>query len=176
MKCAGFARKAMKVVADCFWHEIQHNSNGCTFDNPNTMKIPLFLALITVTTTATSQSVVGTWQQTEHNTCFKAEFEESETEKELAAAKVTSSSEAVATLLTFGEKNKAEQGVYSAGKKKPSSLKEFRYQVSEQELQYLDKKSGIITSRFIIDELTATTLRFHDAAKDCETWSYTKVK
>lgn len=140
------------------------------------MKNLLLIVLAFVAITTNGQSVLGTWQQTEHKTCFDTQMEESETEKELAAAKVSSSSEAVATLLTFGEKNKAERGIYSAGKKKPTSLTAFKYQVSDRELQYLDKKSGIITSRFVIDELTATTLRFHDAARDCETWSFTKVK
>lgn len=132
--------------------------------------------MMVVAGSAGAQSVLGTWQQTEHKTCFNAQFEESDTEKELSAAKAASSMEAVATLLTFEEKGKAEEGIFSAGKKKPSSRKEFRYHVMDGELHYLDKKSGIVTSRFVIDELTATTLRFHDASRDCETWTYTKVK
>lgn len=52
----------------------------------------------------------------------------------------------------------------------------FQYKISGQELQFTDKKSGMITRRFVIDELTETSLKIHDAVKECETKSFIKVK
>jgi len=78
--------------------------------------------------------------------------------------------------MTLTEKGGGEEGVMSTGKKKASSKASFRYQVSGSEFQFLDKKSGLVTSRWVIDELTDTSLKMHDAARTCETKSYLKVK
>lgn len=121
------------------------------------------------------QSLMGTWQLTEDKTCFQSQFEESETEKEISSA-MGASRNAVAKLIRFGEKGKGEEGIFSQGKRKGSSMNEFRYQVKGNELQFIDRKSGMITSRFIIDELTGTTLRFHNAMRDCEVKTFVKVK
>jgi hypothetical protein len=139
------------------------------------MKKLLILISLMMPLLAQAQSLVGTWQLTEDKTCFESPFKESETEKELTPS-MGASGNAVAKLIKFGEKGKGEEGIFSKGKKKGSSLNDFRYQVKDKELQFLDKKSGIITSRFIIDELTETTLRFHNAMRDCESKTFTKVK
>ncbi len=52
----------------------------------------------------------------------------------------------------------------------------FQYKQVGQELAFTDKKSGLITKRFVIDELTETSLKIHDAVKDCETKAFVKVK
>lgn len=122
-----------------------------------------------------AQGLVGTWQQTENKTCFQSQLKESDTEKELTQA-MGASRNAIAKIVTFDEKGRGEEGIFSQGKKKGSNKTEFRYQVNDNELQYLDKKSGMITSRFIIDELTSTTLRLHNAMRDCEIQVYTRVK
>ena len=122
-----------------------------------------------------SQMLMGTWQLTEEKTCFQSEFQQSDTEKELSSA-MGASRNAVARLIRFGEKGKGEEGIFSQGKRKGSGMNEFRYQMQGQELQFVDKKSGMITSRFIIDELTGTTLRFHNAMRDCETKTFVRVK
>jgi hypothetical protein len=122
-----------------------------------------------------SQALMGTWQLTEDKTCFQSQFKESDTEKELSSG-MGASRNAIAKLIKFGEKGKGEEGIFSQGKKKGSSMNDFRYQVQGQELQFLDKKSGMITSRFVIDELTTTTLRFHNAMRDCEIKTFTRVR
>ena len=48
--------------------------------------------------------------------------------------------------------------------------------MSGQELHFVDKKSGMITQRFVIEELTETTLKIHDAIKECETKAFVRVK
>src|SRR5258708_3548150 len=125
---------------------------------------------------AAAQSIVGTWQQVEKQTCFDSQLPLSETEKELLPQMGESSQSSIARLIRFDGKGRGEEGIFSAGKKKGSGLDEFRYQLSGDELQLLDKKSGIITQRFIIDTLTDASLRIHDAMKDCESRKFTRVK
>lgn len=123
-----------------------------------------------------AQSIEGTWQQTESKTCFQTNMKESETEKELEEAMHGSSATSVAKLLVFKKDGTGKESIFKAGKKKSSELSDFKYKLTGQELNFLDKKSGIITSRFIVDELTATSLKIHDAVKDCEARTFTRVK
>ena len=125
---------------------------------------------------ASAQSIVGTWQLTDQKTCFQSQFEESATEKELASGLGASSKTAVAKIIRFGEKGTGEDGIFSQGRKKGSGMTSFRYQVANGELQFLDKKSGMITSRYVVDELGETTLVFHDVKRDCEIKTFTRVK
>jgi hypothetical protein len=140
------------------------------------MKTLVLIVLIGVGSTAFGQSIVGKWQLSEQKTCFQADMKVSETEKELSSAMGASSSTAVARVLELDEKGGGVEGIFSSGKKKASSKSSFKYQVSGQEFQMLDKKSGLVTSRWVIDELTETSLKMHDAVRDCETKTYIKVK
>ena len=142
------------------------------------MKTTPLIILLLVGIAAHGQSIVGTWQLSEEKTCFQAEsqFEKSDTEKELESGFGSTSKTSVAKLISFTEKGGGEEGVFSKGKKKGTGTTSFRYKISGQELQFLDKKSGMITSRFVIEELSQTVLRFHDAARDCEIKSFVRVK
>ena len=126
--------------------------------------------------TVWSQSIEGTWQQTESKTCFQANIKESDTEKELERDMHGSSASTVAKLIIFKKDGSGQEGIFSKGKKKGVEMNSFKYKYGNQELSFLDKKSGIITYRFIVDELTATSLKIHDAVKDCETKTFTRVK
>lgn len=137
-----------------------------------TVSLILFLA---GTTLCQAQNIVGTWQMTEQKTCFQSQFEESDTEKELKDAKASAKT-GVAKLIKFDAKGSGEEGVFSQGKKKGSGMNPFKYQVMGQELHFLDKKSGIITERFVIEELSATTLRIHNSNRDCEVRTFVRVK
>jgi hypothetical protein len=139
------------------------------------MKNVLILIALVLPARLLAQGLIGTWQQTGNKTCFDSPFKESDTEKELTPS-MGATRNAIAKMVVFDEKGRAEESIASQGKRKASSKNEFRYQISDNELQYLDKKSGMITSRFIIDELTETTLRFHNAMRDCEIQIYTRVK
>lgn len=125
---------------------------------------------------AKGQSIVGKWQLSEQKTCFEGEMKESDTEKELKGSMEATSSTAVARVLTLDDKGRAEEEIMSAGKKKSSSKEAFKYQISGSEFQVLDKKSGLVTERWVIDELSETSLKMHDAVRDCETKTYIKVK
>ena len=87
-----------------------------------------------------------------------------------------SSATSVAKLIVFKKDGTGKESIFKADKKKSSKLSDFKYKLTGQELNFLDKKSDIITSRFVVDELTATSLKIHDAVKDCETRTFTKVK
>jgi len=144
------------------------------------MKYLFILGFVFSAALSLAQSITGTWQLTDEKTCFQSSMSEtmkqSDTEKELSSQMGSSSASSVARLIRFDAKGKGEEGVFNTGKKKGSSMEPFRYQVKGSELQFLDKKSGMITERYIIEELTDVTLRFHDAKKDCEIKEFTKVK
>ena len=139
------------------------------------MKNSLIVVLILMFGGVKAQSIVGTWQQVEEKTCLQSQFEQTETEKELLQG-FGSSQNAVAKLIKFGSKGSGEEGIFSSGKKKGSGMTNFNYQMNGKELLLLDKKSGIMTQRFIIDELSTSTLKIHNATKDCEARSFSKVK
>lgn len=122
-----------------------------------------------------SQTIVGTWQLTEEKPCISQQIEESDTEKELLQS-FGSSSSAVAKLIRFDPKGKGEEGIFKTGKRKGGDMEAFRYQLSGDELQFLDKKSGIIKERFVIDELSSVTLKFHRVGRDCEVRTFRRVK
>ncbi len=132
------------------------------------------LFVLTVMTGKT-QTIVGTWQLTEETPCIGQQMELSDTEKELLPG-FGSSSHSVAKIIRFDPKGKGEEGIFSSGKRKGDDKEAFRYQLSGDELQFLDKKSGLIKERFIIDELTSVKLRFHRVGKDCEMRTLARVK
>lgn len=136
----------------------------------------LIIILLSLTfAMAKGQSIVGTWQLTDEKPCIEQQIEESDTEKELLKS-FGSSSSAVAKIIKFGPKGTGEEGIFSTGKKKGSNRESFRYRVQGNELQFLDKKSGMITERFTIDELTSSTMRFHRVGRDCEVRSFSRIK
>ena len=140
------------------------------------MKKLVLILLIGCAGTAFSQSIVGRWQLSEQKTCFQAEFKESETEKELTPSMGATSSTSVGKIMKFDDDGSGEEGIYSAGKKKGTSKSSFHYAVNDNELSILDKKSGLVTKLWVIDELTDTALKVHDAAKDCETKTFIRIK
>jgi hypothetical protein len=121
------------------------------------------------------QSLVGSWQLIEEKTCFQSEMKESDTELELKDG-MGASRHSVAKVITFSKKGVYEEAIFSQGKKNGSDMRKFDYRITGQELQLLDKKSGMATQRFIVDELSASTLRFHNALKDCEVKTFTRIE
>ena len=109
------------------------------------------------------QSLVGSWQLIDEKTCFQSEMKESETELELKDG-MGASRQSVARIITFSKKGTYEEGIFSQGKKKGSDMNKSNYRVTGQELQLVDKKSGMATQRFIIDELSAIHLAFPQRA------------
>ncbi len=140
------------------------------------MKRMMGIVLIFTATVGYGQGLIGTWQLTEEKTCFTASFEKSDTEKELEQSMSKGSQTAVAKIIKFEKKGTGEEGIFSKGRKKGTSLTSFKYSVKDKELQLLDSKSGIITQRFIIDEVSETTLKIHDALKDCEVKVFSRIK
>jgi hypothetical protein len=138
-------------------------------------RIALLVSLLAMVIATQAQSLVGTWQVVEEKTCFDAQFIESETEKELKKD-MGSTRSTVARVITFKKNGSGEEGIFSAGNKKGADKTTFTYRLTGMDLQLIDKKSGIMTQQLVIDELTATTLRFHLAAKDCEIKSLTRIK
>jgi len=138
------------------------------------MKLILSFFLVGVLHGAQAQSLVGTWQVVEEKTCFDAQFTESETERELTKD-MGSTRSSVARVIQFKKNGTGEEAIFTAGQKKGTGKTAFRYRMTGKEIQLLDKKSGIMTQNLVVDELTATTLKFHLASKDCETKSFTRI-
>jgi hypothetical protein len=139
------------------------------------MKNVIMILFVGLAWATQAQGIIGTWQLTEDKTCFTSQFEKSDTEKELEQS-MGSSKNAVAKLIRFDKKGTGEEGIFSQGKKKGTGMNAFKYDVKGNELQLLDKKSGIITQRFIIDEVGEMTLKIHNALKDCEVKTFSRVK
>lgn len=139
------------------------------------MKALVLLCFLSISGFVQAQGLIGTWQLTDDQTCLKAQFEKSETEKELEQS-MGSTQTGVAKLIRFDKKGSGEEGIFSVGKKKGAGMNSFQYVVKGNELQFKDKKSGIITQRFIIDEVSETTLKIHNALKDCEVKIFSRVK
>lgn len=135
--------------------------------------IILFIVIAVVPTSG--QSIVGTWQLTDQKPCIEQQMELSETEKELLP-NFGSSSQAIAALIHFDEKGKGKTGIYYEGHRKSKDKESIEYRLSGDELQFLDKKSGIIKERFIIDELTSVKLQLHRVDRDCEIRTYIRVE
>ncbi|HTH55680.1 MAG TPA: hypothetical protein VL728_06510 [Cyclobacteriaceae bacterium] len=140
------------------------------------MKRTFVLALTLISGSLMAQSIQGTWQLTNSKTCFQADMKESETEKELTPMMGGTSASTVAKLIIFKKDGYGQEGVFSVGRKKGAEMESFKYHLNGQELSFMDKKSGMITRRVIVDELTDTSLKIHDAMKDCETKEFAKVK
>lgn len=121
------------------------------------------------------QALIGSWQLIDEKTCFQSEMKETDTERELKSG-MGASRQAIARIVIFNKKGTYEEGIFSQGKKKGSDMNKYDYRVVGQEIQLLDKKSGMATQRFIIDELSASTLRFHNALKDCEVKTFTRLE
>jgi hypothetical protein len=139
------------------------------------MKNVTLILLVCFSWSAKAQGIIGTWQLTEDKTCFTNQFEKSDTEKELEPS-MGSTKNAVAKLIRFDKKGTGEEGIFSQGHKKGAGMQSFKYDIKDNELQFIDKKSGIITQRFIIDEVSESTLKIHNAKKDCEIKIFSRVK
>ena len=140
------------------------------------MKTLIACGLALISFPVLSQSIEGKWQLTDSKTCFQTEMKESDTEKELEGMMSGTSASSVAKVIIFKKDGSGQEGIFSTGKKKGDDLNYFQYKINGQELQFIDKKSGIATQRFIIDELTDSSLKIHDAVKECESKAFTRVK
>ena len=161
-----FIGESRKIVETEIFSKLR---NFVTYENS------FYYYLVALAVSAQAQSIVGKWQLSDHKTCFQAEMKESETEKELTPAMSSTSMTSVARVMNLDAKGGGEEGIFSTGKKKATSKTTFRYSATDAEFLILDKKSRLVTQRWVIDELTASSLKIHDAAKDCETKTFTKV-
>ena len=143
------------------------------------MKTWIVLCFVLIVWQSKAQSIIGSWQLTEEKTCFESEMEnmkKSDTEKDLEKSMGGSGQQSVARVIKFDKKGGGEDGIFSTGKKKAADMSTFKYKINGNELDLLDAKSGIITQRLVIDELTDSSLKVHSAVKDCETKFFTRIK
>lgn len=140
-----------------------------------TIKTCIAAGIVLVAWQANGQSIVGTWQLSEEKTCFQSELEETDTEKELRKD-MGASRTGVARVISFDKKGKGQDGVFSAGQKKGKDMNSFKYKLTGTELILMDVKSSIMTQQLVVDVLSASTLKVHNAKKDCEIKTFTRIK
>ncbi|NOT74541.1 MAG: hypothetical protein HOP08_06390 [Cyclobacteriaceae bacterium] len=140
------------------------------------MKYGILILLVMAGYICQAQAIIGTWQLIDEKTCFESNIKESETEKELLPMMKSSGTSSVAKLIRFDKKGAGEDGIFSAGRKKGSDMSSFKYTINGQELLLLDIKSGIMTQQLIIDELSQSTLKVHNAKNECETKTFSRIK
>ena len=138
------------------------------------MKAILLFFFVAGASLANGQAIVGKWQLTEDKPCVESTFEKSETELELESA-MSGSRTSVAKIIIFKKDGTGEEGVFSVGRKKGSGMNSFKYKIEGTQLLLLDKKSGMITQRFILDELSSGTLKIRNALRDCESKVFIKI-
>ena len=139
------------------------------------MKASIIICCVIFSIISQAQSIVGTWQLTDEKSCIQSDLKESDTEKELLKD-MQSSENAVARTIRFDKKGRGEDGVFSEGKKKGTDRKSINYSVNGGTLALLDPKSGIMTQQWIIDEMTVSTLKIHNAKRVCEVKSFARIK
>lgn len=124
-----------------------------------------------------SGSLTGTWQIAEEKTCFleQVQSEESDTEKELLQG-FGQTRTSVARIIRFKSNGTGEESIFNTGRRRGEKLREFKYSLTGDQLLLLDKKSGLMTQKLIVEELSAGTLRFHIDGKECEIKSFTKIR
>ncbi|CAN5411048.1 hypothetical protein BH09BAC3_BH09BAC3_04950 [soil metagenome] len=140
------------------------------------MKYVILTGLMLLVYLSKAQSIIGTWQLSEEKTCFENNIKESETEKELLPAMKSSGHSSVARIIRFGKKGTGEDGIFSVGEKKGAGMATFKYAIHGQELLLLDEKSGIMTQQLVIDQLTESILKVHNAKNECEVKTFTRIK
>ena len=139
------------------------------------MRLCIVVSLAMIVLQSHAQTIVGTWQLSDEKTCLQSEFKESDTEKELTQDMQVSSTSAARTL-KFDKKGNGEETILMAGKKKGSDPKSFKYKINGQDLMLLDSKSGLMTQQWTIDELSQSALKIHNAKKECEKKSFSRIK
>lgn len=139
------------------------------------MRYSLVAAVTLISIQMQAQSIVGTWQLTDEKTCFQSELKEGDTEIELLKD-MGGSSNGVARIIRFEKKGSGEDGIFATGLRKAADMSAFKYKINGQEIMMLDNKSGIMTQHLIIDELSQSTLRVHNAKKECETKTFLRLK
>ncbi len=139
------------------------------------MRLCIVVSLAMIVLQSHAQTIVGAWQLSDEKTCLQSEFTETDTEKELVKDMQVSSTSAARTL-KFDKKGNGEEAILMSGKKKATDVKSFKYKINGQDLMLLDSKSGLMTQQWTIDELSQSALKIHNAKKECEKKSFSRIK
>jgi len=140
------------------------------------MKWIILVGLVGSVCFCQGQSIVGTWQLTDEKSCLQEDSSLSETEKELLPMMGESAGSRVARTIRFDAKGTGEEGIFTAGKKKASDKASFRYKLNGTDLLLLDIKSGLMTQGLVVDTLTQSALKFHNAKRVCEQKTFVRIK
>ena len=125
---------------------------------------------------AYGQTLTGTWQVVKDSNCMGQEFEETSDVEDELLENMSSRAGATSKVFLFNTDGSGEKTWHSKGKKKGSSKEKFLFKENDGILYFLDKKSSLIVSTFLIEELTSTTLIMFNKDRSCERLELARVK
>jgi hypothetical protein len=122
-----------------------------------------------------AQSLIGTWQLVKQSTCLSEELGEEDAETEELVLDMQSQSSGTNSVIRFKDNSSGEENVRIINSRKSSRLNTFLYKFDGNNLYLLDKKSKLLLGSYTIENFTADSLIFSNAARPCETRVFVKI-
>ncbi len=125
--------------------------------------------------TSYAQSLVGTWQLVRQTTCLSEEVGGEDPETEELIADMQSNSTGTNSVIRFKDHTSGEENVRIIDSKKSTKLNSFLYKFDGSNIYFLDKKSRLLLGSYTVENFTADSLIFSNAARPCETKVFVKI-
>ena len=140
------------------------------------MKSTLFIIIFAfILSTSYAQSLVGTWQLVKQTTCLSEEVGGEDPETEELIADMQSNSSGTNSVIRFKDQTSGEENVRIIDSKKSTRLNSFLYKFDGNNIYFLDKKSKLLLGSYTVENFTADSLIFSNAARPCETKVFVKI-
>lgn len=141
-----------------------------------TMKTLIVLILCFTFCFAKSQSLVGTWQVVKRTYCPEKELADaSKPDQTMPKKELSSLPPSAPGLISFHADNSGEESMKRANRKKPG-IRKFHYKYDGENIYILDKRSHLITRGFTVETLTADSLVYFTAGKECEKTFFVRAR
>ncbi len=134
-----------------------------------------FIALLNISTSAQTESIVGSWQLVKQTTCLEQAGGDTEDTAESLRAEMHAQSSASPQLVSFKANSSGEESTRILNSRKVANPKKFYYKFDGDMLLILDKKSQTITNSYMVDKFTADSLIISNASRPCETRVFVKI-
>jgi hypothetical protein len=122
-----------------------------------------------------AQSLIGTWQLVKQTTCLSDELGGEDAETEELVLDMQSQSSGTNSVIRFKDNSSGEENVRIIDSRKSSRLNTFLYKFDGNNLYLLDKKSKLLLGSYTVENFTADSLIFSNAARPCETRVFVKI-
>lgn len=136
----------------------------------------VMLAAFVVVAETKGQSLVGTWQLVEHTTCLESEMGEEDEATNDLLEDIRTRGSGTPSVIRFKDDNSGDESIRLLDTRKSSKRNNFLYRYSEGKLYLLDKKSRLLVGSYDVDQLSADSLVFSEAARACETRIFVRIQ